>query len=295
MREVLVCPACRGPLEWGLSQALCAGCQVEYELIRGVPILLPREAAGAHKRQQAEFFDRAEAEFEVTRPHGTPDLYRWLIGEKFRRSVDGLERIVSGGTALAVCGGSGMDAEFLVRAGARVVLADISLGAAQRSLERARRFGVEIDVVVADVEHLPFADRSVDLVYVHDGLHHLERPFDGLAEMARVARSAVSVNEPARAAATALAVHVRLSELEEEAGNVIERLDPNAVVEELERRGFEIVRAARYAMVYRHRPGKGSTLLSAPGIFPVVRAGIAAFNRVAGSIGNKFTVQALRT
>ncbi|MCA1571279.1 MAG: class I SAM-dependent methyltransferase [Chloroflexi bacterium] len=36
----------------------------------------------------------------------------------------------------------------------------------------ARRGGA----VVADVEHLPYADRSLDMVYVHDGLHHLSDP-----------------------------------------------------------------------------------------------------------------------
>jgi ubiquinone/menaquinone biosynthesis C-methylase UbiE len=44
---------------------------------------------------------------------------------------------------------------------------------------------------VADAERLPFPDRSIDVVYVHDGLHHLARPEAGLAEMTRVARLAV--------------------------------------------------------------------------------------------------------
>jgi ubiquinone/menaquinone biosynthesis C-methylase UbiE len=187
-----------------------------------------------------------------------------------------------------------MEAEFLAHEGAHVLLADISLGAAQRALERGRRYGFDVTAVVADIERLPFADHSIDLVYVHDGLHHLERPFVGLAEMARVARSAVSVNEPARAAATALAVRLGLSDVDEEAGNRIERLDPVAVADELERAGFRIVRAERYAMVYRHEPGRASRLLSAPLLFPLVRAGLTGFNTVAGRVGNKFSVQAVR-
>ena len=49
-----------------------------------------------------------------------------------------------------------MEAEFLARRGARVILADISLGAVERALERARRFGFELAGVVADAERLPF-------------------------------------------------------------------------------------------------------------------------------------------
>ena len=93
---------------------------------------------------------------------------------------------------LTVCGGSGLDAEFLHRAGARVILSDISEGVLDRRLHGHAGFGLDIELVVADAENLrPFADRSVDIVYVHDGLHHLEHPMDAIGEMARspVARS----------------------------------------------------------------------------------------------------------
>ena len=171
-------------------------------------------------QRQREYFDREnDAAFEITRPHGTPRLHQWLLADKFRRSVTELRPMVDGALVVSVCGGSGMDAEFLARAGATVVVADISLGAARRTTERARRFGLPIVPVVADATRLPLADRSVDIAYVHDGLHHLDRPFAGLAEMARVARRAVSVTEPARAAVTAAAVRVGLALEQEEAGN----------------------------------------------------------------------------
>lgn len=117
-----------------------------------------------------------------------------------------------------------MDAEFLARSGATVISSDISLGAAKRSAERAKRYGLRILPLVADVEHLPFLDRSVDLVYVHDGLHHLEKPLAGIAEMSRVASRAVSVTEPAQAAATRLAVRFGLALEREDAGNRVARV-----------------------------------------------------------------------
>jgi ubiquinone/menaquinone biosynthesis C-methylase UbiE len=289
----VVCPACRESLSWSSEDATCSCCGRSFTVSDGIPVFVDGERAD-HKSLQAAYFDDVEPEFEITRPHGTPRFYSWLIDEKLRRSVDALLPVVHGATALSVCGGSGMEAEFLARRGARVMLADISLGAVRRAQERARRFGFEVTGIVADAERLPFADRSFDIAYVHDGLHHLEQPLASLAEMARVAQRAVSVNEPARAAATALAVRLGLSDVEEEAGNVIERLEPGLVVDELERAGFEIVRSERYAMVYRHEPGRASQVLSAPLVFPLARGAIRGFNVVAGRLGNKLTVQAVR-
>lgn len=313
LSDLLVCSACRGPLRWSDAEARCTSCARPYPIVDGIPILLLDQSAAdhdelehlhahghahahdAHKQQQAAYFDREEAaEFEIARPHGTPALYRFLLGEKFRRSVDALAPILPGATALTVCGGSGMDAEYLARAGARVIASDISLGAAQRARERARRYGLAAAPVVADVERLPFAGRAVDLVYVHDGLHHLERPAAGLAEMARVAARAVSVTEPARAAATALAVRAGWALEREEAGNRVARLTPGQVAAFLRRRGFRPVRAQRYAMYYRHEPGPLFAALSRPALFPLTRSGWRLANALLGRWGNKLTVQALR-
>jgi hypothetical protein len=85
----------------------------------------------SHKLGQATFFDQeASPEWEITRPHAAPAWHRWQLEEKHRRAINGLGAI-TGMSTLTVCGGSGMDAEFLYRQGARpVVSADISLGAA---------------------------------------------------------------------------------------------------------------------------------------------------------------------
>ena len=294
LRSLLVCPVCRGGLDWRDQDVRCTGCGATYEVADGIPVLRIQGQAvdDAHKEQQAAFFDDADPEFEITRPHGTPWLYSWLIGEKFRRSVEGLTDVPT--TAVTICGGSGMDAEFLANSGAAVISTDISLGAAQRARERAARYGLGILPVVADAEALPLADASVDLAYVHDGLHHLEAPLAGLEELSRVARHAVSVNEPARAAATHLAIHARLSVETEEAGNRVERVDPAAIVAALERSGFSVVRRQRYAMVYRHEPGRAAHLLSRRPLRPLVRLTIGGFNALLGGIGNKLTVQAVR-
>jgi SAM-dependent methyltransferase len=188
-----------------------------------------------------------------------------------------------------------MDAEFLARAGASVISTDISLGAAQRTRERAQRYGFDVVPVVADAEALPLRDRSVDLLYVHDGLHHLESPEAGLREMLRTSRLAISINEPARAGATLLAARIGLSQHYEEAGNFIARMDPATLAADVSAAGYHVVKSERYAMVYRHEPGRAARILSQPGMRDLTRAALQGFNLVAGGIGNKLNLQAVRT
>lgn len=311
---LVVCPVCRQALAEHPDVFKCSSCGQTYPIVDGIPLFVRDlamtthdeidhnhgepsggTATDAHKASQADHFDRAVAEeFEVTRPHGTPRLYRFLVGEKFRRATRPIGVQLAGATALTVCGGSGMDAEFLARAGARVIASDISLGAAKRTRERARRNGLAIVPIVADVEHLPFADHSIDLVFVHDGLHHLERPKIGLAEMARVAGRWVSVTEPARAMGTSVAVRAGLALEREEAGNIVARMTREEVLDLLQIAGFRPLVAQRYAMYYRHEPGSVFRALSQRWAFPVVRAGWRMANALIGRAGNKLVVVAMR-
>ena len=131
-------------------------------------------------------------------------------------------------------------------------------------------------------------------MFVHDGLHHLDDPLAGLAEMARVARSAVCVSEPARARITALAVRAGLALEREEAGNRVGRLDAEAVEAELRRKGFRILESRRYGMYYRHEPGRLVRLLSHRGFFTAATTSFRLANAVAGRFGNKLAVVAVR-
>ena len=296
-RIELRCPRCRGVLADVDGRFECVHCAAAYGSVDGVPVMsnLSEGDAGAeYKLRQMEFFDAAGAEFEITRPKGQPRLYGWLISEKFRRSVRGVESRLVGATVLTVCGGSGMDAEFLARCGATVVVSDLSLGAVQRAAERGRRAGLSIDAVVADVEHLPFADRSVDIVYVHDGLHHLSDPMLGLTEMCRVAREHVLLTEPSRAVATEIAARLGIALREEYAGNRVERISSEVVRARLAASAMIVSGADRYAMYYQHEPGWAMSLFSRSRTFPVARIAVIAFNLLLGRVGNKLSVRATR-
>ena len=256
---------------------------------------IDHEHTHVHEIAQARHLGRvAEQEFETIRPHGTPRLYRFLLAEKSRRAIEPIRGSIAGASALSVCGRSGMDAEYLARAGADVTTSDLSLGAATRARARAGRYGLRISSIVADVEDLPFFDQSVDVVAVHDGLHHLDDPYAGLSEMARVARRWVLVTEPARASITRLAIRLGLALETERAGNHVGRMEPAQVAAFLESRGYVVLRAERYAMYYPHHPGTVFSLLSRPFVFPIVRAGWRLANALVGRFGNKMVVVAER-
>jgi SAM-dependent methyltransferase len=299
LEDLVVCPLCRGRLTIKRDEWTCGACHRRYPQVDGIPILLADSLAGHdepnHKAAQSHHTDAAlDDEFEVTRPHATAKLYRFLLAEKFRRATSPIRLGLVRATALTVCGGSGMDAEFLARSGAAVVSSDISLGAARRARERARRYGLDITVCVADAEKLPFMDGAFDLAYVHDGLHHLERPDVAFREMARVARRWVSITEPARARVTAFAVRAGLAREREDAGNIVFRLSPDTVVGWVEAAGYRPLVSERYAMYYRHKPGIVTDLLSARWSFPLTRLLWHVGNRAVGRAGNKMVVVAER-
>jgi ubiquinone/menaquinone biosynthesis C-methylase UbiE len=80
------------------------------------------------------------------------------------------------------CGtGDSVDLFRSLDAGVRWTGADI-----EESPEVAQRTRADADFVTFDGEHLPFPDRSFDLVYCKQVLEHVRRPRPLLAEVARV-------------------------------------------------------------------------------------------------------------
>ena len=202
------------------------------------------------RARQVEFFAALDAEEEIERPRQYPRPVRFLLEEKLRRALALLGRLEST-DALCVCGGSGMDAEWLARRGIRPTVFDVSPHALARARIRARRRSFEVTLVRGDAARLPFADRSFGMALVHDGLHHLDDPYRALDEMARVSRRELMVMEPACAALTRLAVALGLAADVEPAGNIVRRLSAARCRARLQAQGWRYVRSARDLVYYQ--------------------------------------------
>lgn len=248
--------------------------------------------------QQADYYDHhiADAEFEINRPHGESRFYKYLMDFKFSRVIELLGKPLMGTRVLVVCCGSGMDAEYVYRAGASVVALDISSGCLDRARMRAKRYNVKYDLVKGDAEHLPFHAGSFDYGFVHDGLHHLSNPDRALMELARVSTRGVIVTEPARAKLTNLLIRLNLAKQYEEAGNYVMRLERSQMAAIFRSLGFDRVASRRYLLKYGHPPGRWWRVLDGSPLFTVARIAFTVFGvTLFGRWGNKLAFVAERS
>ncbi|MCY3747902.1 MAG: class I SAM-dependent methyltransferase [Chloroflexi bacterium] len=245
------------------------------------------------RARQIEFYASLDAEDEIERPRHYPRTVRFLLEEKLRRALALLQPVASA-DALCVCGGSGMDAEWLARLGIRPTVLDLSPHALARTRVRARRRGFETALVRGDAARLPFSDQSFGLTLVHDGLHHLADPYRALDEMARVARHELVVMEPAHAALTRLAVALGLAADVEPAGNVVRRLNARHVRARIRAAGWRRVRSARDLVYYQRWTFPIYRLANRDSIFTVVVLAYRLLNLAVGRWGNSLKVVARR-
>jgi SAM-dependent methyltransferase len=290
----LACPDCRSSLETTTDGHRCAGCARLFPA-DPIPTFLPARPADGSSAQASFYDEHKDWHHEVVRPWDRPRFHAWLLEEKTRAGLSALPgNSRKAASVLVVCGGSGLDAEILTRAGATVVSSDISVGASRRAQERAHLRGLYYDVMVADAQRLPFRDGSIDVVYVHDGLHHLESPDVGASEMLRVARIAAVISEPTPSSVTDAAIRLGVADRVEEAGNQVKRLRPDRLRCLAGDAGFDVARARRYGMFYRDGTGAFTRLASHPGVFPVARALARMAMRLTAPVGNKLVFVAVR-
>jgi SAM-dependent methyltransferase len=95
-------------------------------------------------------------------------------------------RIAPGQAVLDVACGTGVVAITAARAGGKVRALGLAPTLLERARDNARITGVEVDFVAGDVEALPYADASFDVVLSQFGHIFAPRPEVAVAEMMRV-------------------------------------------------------------------------------------------------------------
>lgn len=113
--------------------------------------------------------------------------------------------------SLLIVGGSFRDAHSLYRVGfRRMTLSNVEpLVDADSDIEPLP--DADITLLYADLETLPVADDSYDLVLAHEVLHHCRSPHAALVEMLRVSRRHVVIMEPNDSLALRWLVRLRFS------------------------------------------------------------------------------------
>jgi glycosyltransferase involved in cell wall biosynthesis/SAM-dependent methyltransferase len=269
------------------------GANAEFKLRRPMRSSSPEvEDGNAALARQLQFYrERVDEEEEITRPRGYPRPVQYLLEFKWRKALELLWKIApangsSAESVLVICGGSGMESEYLARRGFRVTALDISPEAIARARVRRQRFGVTYELLVGDAERLPFPDGSFDFVFVHDGLHHLPDAYCGVAEMLRVARRAIILAEPADAALTRLAVRLGISGKYEDAGNFVYRLDPQRLAGLFRTHGVECWALRRDLVYYQPWTFRFYRLFHSQPMFRLFQALFHVGNTLIGRWGN---------
>jgi SAM-dependent methyltransferase len=285
----LECPRCGTHLESQPHGCRCGGCRAWYPVADEILDVHP-----PGDLQESHYEHDVDGHWEETRPAAAPVLHAWILYSKLDLALGLLPFPLGSVSVLNVCSGSGMDAEYLADQGAFVTLLDISNAALERARRRFRRAGLGFSGVRASVDRIPLCDQSVDIAFVHDGLHHLADPLGAVDEMCRVAARAVLILEPAASTATDFAVKLGLADTVEEAGNEVRRFAADELVARLSANGFSHVCVVRRFVRQHHFPTWLERAFSLPGMFVVGRTAYVLAGRLFAPVGNKLTVVAWR-
>jgi len=170
--EILVCPVCGSRLDFD-GALTCAGCGQTYEVVDGIPILLPPDD-GSVARQYRENYDRI----------ATDDLAKPIVANRERILHSKLLRFI-GDTR-----------------GASVLDIGSAYGSHLRELDARRKVAVDLALpylrtispesvtarVCGDAEALPVDVGAFDVIIVADVLEHLLEPEKLVARLARDCR-----------------------------------------------------------------------------------------------------------
>lgn len=145
------------------------------------------------ERWRTSLIEATAYDWAVEHEHVAGLLGRLIWGTDtaaFYRDIARLAELPAGTSVLDIPCGGGVAFRGL-RPGPELhyVAADLSPVMLRRARAEAERRGIHwIEFVEADVETLPFEDRSFDLVVTYTGLHCFPDPVAAIAEVARVLR-----------------------------------------------------------------------------------------------------------
>lgn len=180
----LVCPRCRAELADTEGALGCSACDTRYDVVDGVPVLLP-EALSPQQTSQSRYFD---SEFIRFSDAYEPENWRLSFN---RRIFEALGVGSGSGPYLDVgVGGSGSTVIEAARLGVEATGCDLSVPGVLHASYLADREGVRerAHFVACAAESLPFADGAFGCASAVAVLEHLDDDGAAARELARVVR-----------------------------------------------------------------------------------------------------------
>lgn len=165
------------------ARLVCQTCGTSYDVVDGVPLLVPPALSAQHEHQR-EYFDAEFSEFEAYRV----DDWRKSFND---RMFPALDLTPERGPYLDVgVGGSGATVIEAARGGVEAAGCDLSVEGVLHAARFADSEGVaeRTTFVVCAAEHLPFDDSSFGAASAVALLEHLDDDDPGAGELARVLR-----------------------------------------------------------------------------------------------------------
>ena len=200
--DLLVCPKCRGKLEFiaadraaqncEAGNLYCRDCRKNFSIIDGIPYFYtPDQLTGFNRRfsHLYDWFSWIYAAFSKV-----AFAYIGMDEETGRREItDRLEP--GGGRVLEVSIGPGINLPYLVNRPdvGEVFGLDISLGQLKRCQKYVTKQGWDVELFLGNGEQLPFCDEAFDGVFHVGGINFFNNKKAAIDEMIRVAKPGAKI------------------------------------------------------------------------------------------------------
>lgn len=209
-----------------------------------------------------EYWNAHIHDLEITsHPPGSPGFFTDLDDYHFEKLYHLLRLVpfdgMKGRKVLDVGCGAGVDLLRFAKGGALATGVDISPNAIDLARANAAHQGLDVELQVADAEHLPFADGTFDLVFAHGVIQYssdTQRVVDECRRVLKPGGQAIFQAYNRHSWLNALSKLMRVG-LEHEAAPVLRKFTPREFVRML--RGFSEVRLVFERFPVKSRLHKG--------------------------------------
>lgn len=184
LQEILACPECLSSIEIREDNVLCIGCQKEYPIINGVPIMFHSQSEVVKEHGEEYFLKRDSNEEKIQRKfsiNNMPFIKRLMEVPVLANSIRG-KRTEWEEQCFEKCGVNSFDTNEII----------LNLGSGVQVEHEKGRF-LNFDIaphanadVVGDGHFLPFQNNSLSGVCMISILEHVPEPIKIVSEVHRV-------------------------------------------------------------------------------------------------------------